>query len=159
MNYIYSSGAIIRSEPFSPPWDWTSIIQDHRWVYMTRTSDILDGTSNTFLVGEKHVRIENLGKRTAGAGTGGSTNFSGEDGDNCIYNGDHYDNFARVAGPANTLARFSNQPYNSNFGSFHPGVCQFVLCDGSVRAMSVSVDGVTLERLVQRRDGEVVIAH
>jgi prepilin-type N-terminal cleavage/methylation domain-containing protein len=158
MNYIYASGALVRAEPFSKPWDWTDRIQDARWKHPVRLADILDGASNTLLAGEKHVRPDNFGKRTGGPGNGGSTEFSGEDGDNAIYNGDHYDTFSRVAGPANTLARYPTEPYNTNFGSYHPGVCQFVLCDGSVRALSVTTDGVNLGRLVQRKDGEAVTA-
>jgi prepilin-type N-terminal cleavage/methylation domain-containing protein len=158
MNYVYSSGAMIRSEPYSDPWDWNDLVQDSRWKHPFGWADILDRTSNTLLVGEKHVRPDNFGKRTAGPGAGGSTEFSGEDGDNAIFNGDHYDTFARAAGPANTLARYPTEPYNTNFGSYHPGVCQFVLCDGSVRAINVTIDGVNLGRLVQRKDGEAVTA-
>ncbi len=119
---------------------------------------MLDGTSNTFLIGEKHVRPDRFGNRLSGAGPNGSTGFTGDDGDNCIYNGDHYDTFARVAGPTNGLARYVTEAYNSNFGSFHPQICQFVFCDGRVRALSVSIDGDNLARLVNRKDGEVVTA-
>ena len=42
------------------------------------------------------------------------------------------------------------------FGSWHPGVCQFVFCDGSVRAVRNTVDDPTLTRLAQRADGLVI---
>ena len=66
--------------------------------------------------------------------------------------------FARVAGPTNGLARFANEAYNSNFGSYHPGICQFVFCDGRVRALQVQIDGVNLARMVNRKDGEPITA-
>jgi prepilin-type processing-associated H-X9-DG protein len=43
-----------------------------------------------------------------------------------------------------------------NFGSWHPGTCNFVLCDGSVVAISVQIDLETLHRLMNRDDGQMV---
>jgi prepilin-type processing-associated H-X9-DG protein len=45
---------------------------------------------------------------------------------------------------------------NSSFGSAHPGVVQFVYCDGSVRGLILETDLTTLTRFVVRNDGEVV---
>ncbi|NLF71243.1 MAG: DUF1559 domain-containing protein [Candidatus Anammoximicrobium sp.] len=42
------------------------------------------------------------------------------------------------------------------FSSQHPGGAQFVLADGSVRLISQTIDGTTLERLAARNDGEPV---
>ena len=42
------------------------------------------------------------------------------------------------------------------FGSWHPGVCQFAFCDGSVKAIRNTVDEVTLGRLACRNDGQVI---
>ena len=42
------------------------------------------------------------------------------------------------------------------FGSYHPGMCQFVLADGSARALPVSINLVVLGRLANRSDGGVV---
>jgi prepilin-type N-terminal cleavage/methylation domain-containing protein/prepilin-type processing-associated H-X9-DG protein len=39
--------------------------------------------------------------------------------------------------------------------SFHPGGCNVVLCDGSVRFLSQTLDGVTMRRLVTRAEGTV----
>jgi hypothetical protein len=40
------------------------------------------------------------------------------------------------------------------FGSSHPGVCQFVLCDASVRSVKNSTDPKILRALCSRNDGE-----
>jgi prepilin-type N-terminal cleavage/methylation domain-containing protein len=159
MYYIYARGAMIRTDNGQGQnfqfWNLTAPLN---WRSLTSLRDVLDGTSNTFLIGEKHVRPDRFGTRLSGPGRGGSTNFSGDDGDNSIFNGTHYDTFARVAGPANGLARSTSEAYNMNFGSYHPLLCQFVFCDGRVRALSVSIDGDNLARLVNRKDGEVVTA-
>ncbi|TWT29442.1 hypothetical protein Enr8_49580 [Blastopirellula retiformator] len=95
------------------------------------------------LVGEKHVDVDQWG-------VGGSTYADGG-----AYNGDGF-NSMRFAGPGKTLARIIFDNSINIFGSHHPGVCQFVLCDGSVKAIPVTVNAATLGWLAARADGEVV---
>ena len=42
------------------------------------------------------------------------------------------------------------------FGSWHPGTCQFVFYDGSVRSVRVNIDTTNLRRFAVRNDGEVI---
>ena len=42
------------------------------------------------------------------------------------------------------------------FGSWHPGICQFVMADGAVRAVSNQIDLTTLANLGDRRDGNPI---
>ena len=72
--------------------------------------------------------------------------------DSSAYNGDKGASF-RKAGPGAALARSPTQTTGGIFGSYHPGVCNFVLGDGSVRAISVTIDTTTLGRLADRADG------
>ena len=37
-------------------------------------------------------------------------------------------------------------------GSWHPGVCNVVLCDGAVAGLSPSIDQTLLEQLTRRAD-------
>ena len=110
-----------------------------KWSSNTKFSSITDGLSNTFLVGEKHVP----------QGVWGTTL-----GDGSIWNGDPANqNAARTAGASYLLARTPKDAYNDQFGSYHPGVCQFVFCDGSVHVLSNVINGVTLGYLAVRNDG------
>jgi prepilin-type processing-associated H-X9-DG protein len=108
-------------------------------------SDITDGTSQTFLVGEKHVPFSKYGQ------SGPSW------GDGAIFNGDFPRNYARIAG----LPKFNlglgpddlTGPWHCKFGSDHAGICQFLFLDGHVAALSTSVDINVLNRLAVRNDG------
>jgi prepilin-type N-terminal cleavage/methylation domain-containing protein len=102
-----------------------------------RLAEFTDGTSNTILIGEKHVQAGQFGK----AGGDGST-----------YNGDKGYAF-RGAGPNYPLARTPQQNLNANFGGYHPSVCQFVMGDGSVRAVKVSINTTVLGNLADVDDG------
>jgi hypothetical protein len=120
------------------------------WKSKTRFADITDGLSQTFLFGEKHVRPDQLGMggqwRAAPWGSAHSE-------DNSVYNGDFLGASARAAGFGYPLARSPTDTYARNFGSYHPGVCQFVMGDGSARSVAVSVAEATLDRLARRNDG------
>ncbi len=128
----------------------------------TRIADITDGTTNTLLLGEKHVRP---GSR------------DGKNEDRSIFSGCNANNYCRLAGTApagvtqadggtyyplapneqdkTILTSNPKGAYDSNsiFGGPHPGICMFVFCDGSVRGVKISVDPDTLARLSVRNDG------
>ena len=42
------------------------------------------------------------------------------------------------------------------FGSWHTGICQFVFCDGSVKAIPTNININTLQLLAVRNDGQVI---
>jgi hypothetical protein len=108
-------------------------------------SKISDGTSNTLLLGEKHVRDGHWGES--------------DDGDAAYYSGTSYDTAQRAAGPGYPLARDahdSNSHRRDMFGGPHTGICMFAFADGTVRSLSTSIDVVTLGYLANRQDGHSV---
>jgi prepilin-type N-terminal cleavage/methylation domain-containing protein len=109
------------------------------WRSRTSFKMITDGLSNTIFFGEKHVRAVTFGKA--------------EEGDGSIYNGDPTNyNAGRIAGPNNLLAQSPTDAWNANFGSWHQGICQFLLGDGAVISVSVGVNGTVLSRLSVRNE-------
>jgi hypothetical protein len=113
-------------------------------------TDITDGTSNTFLVGEKHAPLSKWGQSGPSWGEG------------AVYNGEFPRNFARIAGaPSFSLAQSPDDlsgPWHCRFGSYHPGICQFLFADGRVAALANSTDLPTLQALAVRNDGVAVPA-
>ncbi|MCI0459998.1 MAG: DUF1559 domain-containing protein [Gemmataceae bacterium] len=95
---------------------------------------VTDGLSNTIFIGEKHIRPGRFGRSP----------------DLAIYNGDRENAITKKAGVGAALAREPNASGSAIFGSWHPGVCQFVMGDGSVRALAVSIDLSALGWLAQR---------
>jgi len=114
----------------------------------TRLRDIVDGTSNTFLVGEKHVPRSKYGQ------SGPSW------GDGAIFNGDFPRNYNRIAGlPKFNLGQNPDDldgPWHCKFGSYHPGICQFAFSDGHVAALKNSTNMNVLNLLAVRNDGQII---
>ena len=137
---------------------------------------IVDGTSNQFFVGEKHIPQHKLGE--CSLATDSDSLMKAHD---CSYLGGgtyynvvamaratahwHSNNTASIAqfllaiGPTyEPLTSWPNGAANgAGFGSYHPGICQFLLGDGSVRAVPVvtPVEGI-LVPFSDVDDGKVV---
>jgi prepilin-type N-terminal cleavage/methylation domain-containing protein len=114
-----------------------------RWHDRVSHRSVVDGASNTFLAGEMHVTMGKLKQSPQDA---------------FIFNGDSVFNMTRLGGPTMPI---STNPRNEDtdlvrWGSWHAGICQFVLCDGSVRAISSRMDTDTLGRLCSRLDSQPV---
>jgi len=130
-----------------------------KWEGLIRLARITDGTSNTFLLGEKHVRRLNA--------DGTAVFRFGTADDRTIYSAQNANNYRRYAGRGvpddaqHRIAKFNFEDFvqtvdNRRFGSRHPGTCQFVLCDGSVKAIRENIDIDTLGRLANREDGQAI---
>jgi prepilin-type N-terminal cleavage/methylation domain-containing protein len=106
-----------------------------------RLAEMTDGTSSTILFGEKHIVLKTL-------------NDYAQDG--MIYSGSENLTYHRRGGASWPIANSATVTINNQFGSWHPGVCQFALGDGSVRAISNSLPGSILAFYANRFDGNPI---
>jgi prepilin-type N-terminal cleavage/methylation domain-containing protein len=107
---------------------------------------ISDGTTNTYMVGEKYMDASEY--ESDGTVDGGDNHS--------YYQGFDWDThrFATVNWPPlPDTPKFANY---QGFGSAHPAVWHAVLCDGSVRALSFELDITTHRRLANRGDGNAL---
>ncbi len=130
---------------------------------------IIDGTSNTLMVGEKYIRPNSKW---------------GKNEDRSIFDGEVGNAFRRFLGrdaisyspmvyePADPPNPIIGDPRTQNnipdpvsgkdilpnqcFGSMHPGISQFVMCDGTVRVLNVNMSIDMLTLLCIPNDGQPV---
>jgi len=120
------------------------------WRGQLTLQSIPDGTSNTLMFGEKHIRPNSL---------------RGRNEDRSIFSG-NLPNFRRLAGvqpnggntrPLMPPSAQSDPRANTCFGGPHSGICMFVFGDGSVRSVSITTDASNLRSpltlLANRKDG------
>ncbi len=100
-----------------------------------------DGTSNTIMLGEKHIQNTMLNNAIQ---------------DGMIFSGSENQTYHRRAGASWPLAQSPTQVVNNQFGSWHPGLCQFVFGDGSVRGLNNGTSGTTLGYYANKNDGMVI---
>jgi prepilin-type N-terminal cleavage/methylation domain-containing protein len=125
--------------------------------YSVSSRHVEDGMSNTFLIGEKHVpALVTTAQGLLVEGFGREASH-----DTAMYNPDNLERFCRFAG-SQPLALGPNDatPADQNlmFGSNHPGIVQFAMCDGSVRPVQTAASTSVLGRLAHRADGEPIPA-
>lgn len=123
----------------------------------SKMRDLTDGTSNTFLMGERTGGVKIFYKSTAAVGLPailGQTN-GGSWSDALVFEnwlqGSLYDG----TGNGGPCAMCTNMRGNG-FHSFHTGGCQFAMCDGSVRFVSENISQAIFAALVTRKKGEIV---
>jgi prepilin-type N-terminal cleavage/methylation domain-containing protein len=123
-------------------YDWPDTSRANGVIYLrsqTRMSDIVDGTGQTYLVGEKNVSIR--------AGTTHEDRDPGDD--QTPYVGDDRD-IRRWT--AEIPRQDSEGRAPTVFGSAHGAGCYFVFCDGAVRLIRYTVDPDVHARLGSRAD-------
>ena len=111
-----------------------------------RLADIRDGTSNTYMIGEK-----NLPRAYYRTG-----NHRGDD--QSMYSGDDFDTIRWTSPTWTPLNDCPGDMAEGRFGAAHSSGCNFAFCDGSVRTVSYMIEDAVHRNLGNRSDGQVVAA-
>jgi hypothetical protein len=130
-----------------------------------KVAQVTDGTSKTYLVGEKWLPLNAYDGFTDQNAPGFTA------GDNqSMYTGFEWDNERVAWNPDSSTPASVSQPTHDGpdldasgteprrFGSAHPSTLQMVFCDGSVHSIAYDIDPATHRALANRFDGEVVNA-
>ena len=138
-------------DAFSPPQAPNGVIFRRS---MIRQRDIADGTTNTYLLGEKYMDPAAM------------ANGTDEGDDQCLYSGHDRDvvrvGFSPPYPDTRGLDIYSLYPTTADtdpkpiaFGSAHPGSCGMVMADGSVRTTDYGIAASVHQGLASRNDGQV----
>ncbi|MFZ1937427.1 MAG: DUF1559 domain-containing protein [Thermoguttaceae bacterium] len=130
---------------------WTNLAKTATGICYLRSevtvAMITDGTSNTYMLGERYILPDHYFDGNDGADN--ETMYIGYENDVCRsvwYDGQ---NPLTAYTPRQDTAGYEN---GEIFGSAHADSCNMSFCDGSVQAISYSIDPETNRRLGNRQD-------
>ena len=132
-------------------YDWGDLSTHNGICYrrsMVRLNQITDGSSHTYMVGEKYMNPQKYE-------TPNSNNLDLADNEN-MYTGYNNDSLRTTFFPPIRDTYLYDDKWR--FGAAHPGVVNFVMCDGSVRAISYDIDPLIHAAMGTRAGEEVVEA-
>ncbi len=112
---------------------------------LLRMADITDGTSNTYLAGEKNITVDNY---TTGKDVGDNE---------AALIGDNHDVTRWTAGNYPPF-QDTNDDLTTSFGSAHSSGVNMAFCDGSVQQISYSINTTVHKNLGNRKDGAAIDA-
>ena len=146
MNCYYWPGPSSLAQGDAPGFGWHNTVADGLTGIsyersLVRMANILDGASNTYMLGEKYLNPDSYFTGLDGADNECSTAGYDNDTYRCGYLGQTP--VQDTPGIADTFC----------FGSAHASAAQMVFCDGSVHRISFSIDAETHRRLSNRQDG------
>jgi prepilin-type N-terminal cleavage/methylation domain-containing protein/prepilin-type processing-associated H-X9-DG protein len=152
--FWWSESPFSYTEALNPSFPWHPTNTLHGVCFhqsQVTMAQITDGTSNTYLVGEKYINADHY---VDGVDSGD---------DWSMYTGEQEDVMRLVGYPDATQASgYSYFPpkqdqsggtFVNNFGSAHAGGLNMAFCDGSVQTISYSIDPEVHRRLGNREDG------
>jgi hypothetical protein len=126
-----------------------------------RISHITDGTTHTYLIGEKNLDPKHY--EDGACGNDDQSMYNGHDKDNLRSTFVWYPGREGIGAPI--CPAVPDTPGNTdacngfcewNFGGPHPGGWQVVFCDGSVRFLGYDMDPMLHQNLGNRKDGNVI---
>ena len=132
-----------------------------------KIGQIYDGTSNTFLFGERYHFDPNFDSilhessstfsRYPIAKWGAWGWIGGGNGTTHIFGSTRLDAPINYQTPADASANYSNVNIRmSAYGSGHPGGANFALSDGSVRFVPETIDAISFQAISTREEGEAI---
>ncbi|MBN2024288.1 MAG: DUF1559 domain-containing protein [Pirellulales bacterium] len=134
---------------FGPSKDGTGIMAAH---FHVRMSDISDGTSHTYLVGEKYLDPDAYEGLLIDKGDNQGP-YTADDQDSARWTARSGDSPGAIYPPMQDTPGFYD-PFR--FGSAHPGGMNMGMCDGSIRQIGYDIDPQTHRKMGNRLDGEAI---
>lgn len=143
VGFVAGPGSLAAGLDGSHQWNeiGVGIIANHAQV---RFADIKDGTTNTYMIGEKYLSPDHY---HSGISLGD---------DQSVYSGDERD-VVRFTSGLQPLRDRRGVDNTWGFGSAHAGNFHMAFCDGSVQSISYAIEILVHRRLSNRYDGEVVV--
>lgn len=149
---IFAASPAVRAQSNNCSTGQTGVVFQRSTIAL---SQITDGTSKTYLYGEKNLNSNDY-----------ETGLAGND-DQSMYNGYDRDNMCStfvlmspsgvaIGYPPVPDTNVPNQDFNWRFGGPHSGIWTSVFCDGSVHAISYDMDPMMHRYLGNRQDGNPI---